>query len=407
MDSSTAAKAFAAGDIIMVQGEPGHCAYFIQDGRVEIIVEKPGGETLCMGTRGAGSIIGEMAIVDDQPRSATVRALEKCSLLEVSKDDFSRNVKSSNPIVRLISQVIVMRYRDILRRSCGLLSDVGDSLCLESMEREYAAQSNVVEVIKLANDFKHAVAKRQLFLQYQPIVDMNSNEIIGFEALMRWMHPQSGVIPPDQFIPMAEDSGLIVEATEWAFREACQALQRIQRRLGSGKELFMSINFSATDFEEEDFFVKFSRILRETGTPPQQIHLEITERLLLQQPTNVKETLEQCRALGMGVAIDDFGTGYSSLSYLHEYPINILKIDRSFVQKMSANPASTGLIRSILSLKENMGMKIIAEGVETIEEVELLREMRCSVAQGYYFARPMNEADVRPGLLSREEQACA
>jgi len=403
MDSLSAAKTFCAGEIIMTQGDVGHCAYFIQDGRVEILVEKATGELLCMGTRGAGSIIGEMAIVDDQPRSATIRALENCNLLEISKEDFSRGVRTANPIVRLVSQDIVMRYRDILRRSHTLLSDVGDALSLELLEREYAEQSNVLEVIKLANDFKQALTLGQLFLQYQPIVDLNTAEVIGFEALMRWYHPENGIIPPDEFIPMAEDSGLIVEATEWAFRESCLALKRIEQELSSKNAMFMSVNFSATDFEEVNFFDKFSAILKETDTRPERIHLEITERLLLQQPTNVKITLQKCRDAGMGVAIDDFGIGYSSLSYLHEYPINILKIDRSFVQKMSNDLLSRGLIKSILSLSENMGMKIIAEGVETLEEVQLLRDMNCSIAQGYFFSKPMNESDLISILLTKKE----
>ncbi len=403
MDSLTAAKTFCAGEIIMTQGDVGHCAYFIQDGKVEIIVEKATGELLCMGTRGAGSIIGEMAIVDDQPRSATIRALENCNLLEISKEDFSRGVRTANPIVRLVSQVIVMRYRDILRRSHTLLSDVGDALSLELLEREYAKQSNVLEVIKLANDFKQALTRGQLFLQYQPIVDLNTTEVIGFEALMRWNHPEDGIISPDEFIPMAEDSGLIVEATEWAFQESCLALKRIEQELSPSKAMFMSVNFSATDFEEVNFFDKFSAIMKKTDTRPERIHLEITERLLLQQPTNVKITLQKCRDAGMGVAIDDFGTGYSSLSYLHEYPINILKIDRSFVQKMSNDLLSRGLIKSILSLSENMGMKIIAEGVETLDEVQLLREMNCSIAQGYFFSKPLNESDLVNSLLSKKE----
>lgn len=407
MDSLTAAKTFCAGEIIMTQGDVGHCAYFIQDGKVEIIVEKATGEFLSMGTRGAGSIIGEMAIVDDQPRSATIRALENCNLLEISKEDFSRGVRTANPIVRLVSQVIVMRYRDILRRSHTLLSDVGDALSLELLEREYAEQSNVLEVIKLANDFKQALSRGQLFLQYQPIVDLNTAEVIGFEALMRWKHPENGIISPDEFIPMAEDSGLIVEATEWAFRESCFALKRIEQELLPTKPMFMSVNFSATDFEEDNFFDKFFTILKETDTRPERIHLEITERLLLQQPTNVKITLQKCRDAGMGVAIDDFGTGYSSLSYLHEYPINILKIDRSFVQKMSNDLLSRGLIKSILSLSENMGMKIIAEGVETLEEVQLLRDMNCSIAQGYFFSRPLNESDLISSLLSEKEVSSA
>lgn len=391
MEILKAEKVFKAGEVIMAQGDVGSCAYFIQEGRVGIVVEKSDGQLLHMGTRGPGSIIGEMAIVDNQPRSATIRSLENCTLLEITKDDFARSVRGANPIVRLIAQVILMRYRDILRRSQTLLSDSPETPSPEELEREYAEQINVVEAIKMANEFKVAIASNQLILNYQPIVSMATGRILGFEALMRWQHPERGLIPPDVFIPMAEDSGLIIEASRWAVRHVCQMLSRLDRLRPDLSNLYVSVNFSATDFDEDSFLENLHEILAENGTSASRIHIEITERLLLKQPKNVKETLDKCRDQGMGIIIDDFGTGYSSLSYLHQYPIDTLKIDQSFIRKMRHDAMVMGLVKSILSLSENMNIKIIAEGVENTEEARLLKELNCDMAQGYFFSRPVAE----------------
>ncbi len=391
METPKAEKLFKAGEVIMSQGEMGSCAYFIQEGRVRIVVEKADGSFLDMGTRGPGSIIGEMAIVDNQPRSATIESLENCTLLEITKEDFARSVKGANPIVRLISQVILMRYRDILRRSHTLTEDGPGCPSPEDSERAYAEQTNVVESIKLANEFKVAIAAKQLILHYQPIYSISTGQVLGFEALMRWQHPQRGLVPPDEFIPMAEDSGLIIEACRWALGEVCEMLARLDAVRPDLKDLYVSVNFSATDFEESNFLEAFSEILQRNNTPAKRIHIEITERLLLKKPKNVKETLDNCRKLGMKVVIDDFGTGYSSLSYLHQYPIDTLKIDRSFIHNMRSDKAVLGLVKSILTLRENMNIDIVAEGVEELEEAQLLSQLNCDSAQGYYFSRPISE----------------
>lgn len=401
MNTPKAEKVFRAGETIMTQGEMGACAYFIQEGRVRIVVEKGDGTILDMGTRGPGSIIGEMAIVDNQPRSATVKSIENTTLLEITKEDFARSVRGANPIVRLISQVILMRYRDILRRSQTLLMDSPEIPSPEESERAYAEQINVVESIKLANEFKVAIVSGQLFLHYQPIISISTGRVLGVEALMRWRHPERGVVPPDEFIPMAEDSGLIIEASRWAISEVCQMLRRLGSHRPDLDDLYVSVNLSATDFEEEKFLDNFCRILQENQTQAKRFHIEITERLLLKQPKNVKSSLERCRRLGMKVVIDDFGTGYSSLSYLHQYPIDTLKIDRSFVHDMRSDKAVFGLVKSILTLRENMGIDIVAEGVEQAEEVDMLSQLNCDNAQGYYFARPMPENELGAFLDAR------
>lgn len=398
MEASQTRKIYHAGDIIMRQGEQGDSAYIIEKGRVEILIEKPNGAITRVGTRGAGTIIGEMAVVDNEPRMATVKAMEECHLLEITKEDFSRRLKNADPVLQITTQVILTRYRDMLTRA-AILNEAGAYPTPEDLERGYLEQANTIETIKMANDFRAAIGTEQLSLHYQPIMNLATGQVDGFEALMRWNHPDKGPISPGIFIPVAEDTGLIVEASRWALRESCRALKRIEGKVGIDRELFMSVNFSSTDFAEENFLDQLYTILSETDIAPGKVHLEITERLLMNQPQNAKDTLALCRKAGLGIAIDDFGTGYSSLSYLHYYPIDTLKIDQSFVRNMLQDNTSLELVKSIIALGKNMNMKIIAEGVEHAEEAELLKNMGCERAQGYHFSRPHSEKDITDKLI--------
>lgn len=393
METKRAQRTFKAGDTIMRQGDKGDCAYIIEQGQVEILISRDDGSVQQVGTRGEGTIIGEMAIVDDAPRTATVKALKDCKMLEITRDDFAQRLKTTDPVIQMISQVILARYRDTLTRA-AILHDPVDHPPTELIERSYTAQTDVVESVKIANEFKVALENEELELYYQPIIDLNKGGVLGFEALMRWTHKEKGFISPGVFIPIAEKSGLIVEASKWALKESCEALARIEKAVGDARRMYVSVNFSSHDFAERDFVQNLLGTIEKSNIAPQQIKLEITERLLIQQPDNAKETLQACRNAGVGIAIDDFGTGYSSLSYLYYFPIQILKIDQSFVRAMYREDRSLELVRSIVGLGKNMGLTIVAEGVEDIEEARLLQHMGCDSAQGFYFAKPMPEQDI-------------
>lgn len=386
-------KTFKAGDIIMRQGDKGESAYIIEDGIVDILIEKPDGSAQSVGTRSKGAMIGEMSLVDKAPRSATIKAIEDCKLLEITADDFTRRLANADPVLRMTTQVILTRYRDMLARA-DITGESRNWPPPESLELNYVEQSNAVENIKIANDFKNALNSREVCLHYQPIIDLKNGDITGFEALMRWEHPEKGFISPGIFIPIIEDSGMIVTASRWALREALLALKRIEQKTGLHKELFMSVNFSSHDFASEDFVDSVYSTISESDVAPEQVHLEITERLLMGQPDNARETLKMCRKAGMGISIDDFGTGYSSLSYLHHFPIDTLKIDQSFVREMTKNETTLALVKSIIHLGKNLNMKIIAEGAEEQEEARILRDLECDQCQGYYFARPASERDI-------------
>ncbi len=385
----------------MRQGEAGASAYIIESGRVEIFIEKGNGETQYLGSRGAGTMIGEMAILDDAPRTATVRALEDCELLEITKDDFAARLRNADPVLNMTTQVILTRYRDMLKRS-SIIGDPPRRNEAEDIELSYVQDSNAVETIKMVNDFEKALGTPEISLHYQPIIDLASKKVKGFEALMRWQHPKHGYVSPGVFIPVIEESGLIIKASSWALKESLQALKRIQGRAPFKDELFMSINFSSRDFAADNFVERVCDAVAASDVHARQVHLEITERLLMGQPENAKETLSMCRKAGMGISIDDFGTGYSSLSYLHYFPINTLKIDRSFVKDMASDESALELIRSIIGLGKNLKMEIIAEGIEDAREAQMLAEMGCEMAQGYYFAKPVSELDVTKLICEKQ-----
>ncbi|HPQ50989.1 MAG: EAL domain-containing protein [Alphaproteobacteria bacterium] len=387
-------KDIKAGHVLIHQGDVlSRSAYIIEKGRVEIRVRKTDGEIQVVGSRGPGSLIGEMSLIDDAARSASVIALEDCSLLEITQDDFQHRLSSSDPVMQAILGVLITRYRDTLSRSV-IISDTPGYPNPEVLELHYLEKANTLKDLKLENEFRDAMSNGQLSLHYQPIVDLVSADIIGFEALMRWIHPEKGFISPAVFIPMAERSGLIIDASQWALRDACAFIKTVNALDPSRPPKYVSVNFSSKDIAEDTFLQSILSTLKEFDVSPAHIQLEITESLLMTQPEKAKVTLNACRDAGLRIAIDDFGTGYSSLSYLHNYPITALKIDQAFIRDMLKNPSSLELCRSIVTLGKNLNMSTIAEGIEGLAEANALIEIGCDSCQGYYFSRPVPEAAI-------------
>ncbi len=255
--------------------------------------------------------------------------------------------------------------------------------------------SRAMERLDLEDQLRHALPLHQLSLHYQPQCTQ-AGEIRGFEALMRWQHPTLGMVPPDRFIPLAEENGLIVPMGAWAMRTACA--QVAAWRNAGHPDLRIAVNVSAVQFRRADWVDSVRQVLHETQLPPEALDIEITESLLLQNVGATAESLEELRQLGVGVAIDDFGTGYSSLSYLHKLPVTILKIDKSFVNGIVEGtadfPADAPIIRTIIALAENLRMGVIAEGVETQAQLDQLVSMGCYLLQGYFLHRPLTVEQV-------------
>lgn len=393
-DIQTSKTLFNAGDLIMEQGTIGDCAYIIESGEVEIFIDHPDGTEQKIATRGEGTIIGEMALIDQKRRTASVRALKICSLIKITETEFQQRLSTSDSIVEMITKVILNRYRDTISR----IEVFGEGKTFppaEEAERQLTQSGKAVEHLKTANEFKHAIKNKELELYYQPIIDLETKNIKGFEALMRWNHPEKGFMPPNLFIPIAEDSGLILEATDWAIEEACNALSRMKAAVDHlHNSAFMSVNFTAIDMLHPDFLSKLKAISQKTNVIPSNIKIEMTERLLMNNPEKVKAMLNACRDEGFHIAIDDFGTGYSSLSYLHHYPISSIKIDRSFVVQMTRDKSALNLVKGIINLAKSLDMSLIAEGVEEDHEEALLLKSNCEMAQGYKYSRPLPESQL-------------
>jgi diguanylate cyclase (GGDEF)-like protein/PAS domain S-box-containing protein len=267
----------------------------------------------------------------------------------------------------------------------------------EVFDREMHAHA--MNLLHIETDLRRAVERGEMRLHYQPIVSLADESIIGFEALVRWQHSERGLVSPMDFIPVAEETGLIVPIGRWVLREACRQMSEWKRRDASAMLLFMSVNLSGKQFTQPDLLGQVTRILEETGLDPHSLKLEITESVVMENIDAAIETLESLRSLGVEVSIDDFGTGYSSLSYLHRLPIDTLKVDRSFVSRMASNNENTEIVRTIVTLAQSLDMKVVAEGVETSEQLAQLQILRCEGAQGYLFSRPL-DAEAASALLA-------
>jgi len=248
----------------------------------------------------------------------------------------------------------------------------------------------VMARLELETDLRHALGRGELRNYYQPIVALESGEIMGFESLMRWEHPTRGMLSPDKFISLAEDTGLIRELGWWGLSEACRRLKAWKANLPADRDLFMSVNLSMKQFVQAKLVENIAAMLKELDLSPTNLKLEITESAVMEDPIAAVEMLQQMKDLGIRLAIDDFGTGYSSLSYLHRFPLDMLKIDRSFISGISETVNEMEIARTIMPLARNLRLDVVAEGVETAEQVLELRKLKCKYAQGFYFSKPLS-----------------
>ncbi len=257
-----------------------------------------------------------------------------------------------------------------------------------------------VSLLMLETDLRGALDRGEIILNFQPIVSLKSQGIVGFESLARWRHPKRGLVSPEVFIPIAEETGLILSIGEWVLRESCRQIRRWIDK--TGRQLFISVNVSGKQFMQPDFLSIVRQALDQSGLEGACLKLEMTESVLIGNVDELTEILKQIRDMGIRIAIDDFGTGYSSLSYLNKFPIDWVKIDRSFVRQMKGHDKKD-MISTIVSMAHLMNMEMVAEGIETARHVEHLTEYGCEYGQGYYFSVPLSVEDA-DSLLARENK---
>jgi predicted signal transduction protein with EAL and GGDEF domain len=250
-----------------------------------------------------------------------------------------------------------------------------------------AMNERALERLRIEGDLRNAVEREEFMLHYQPQVDLHTREIVGVEALIRWQHPELGMVPPARFIGLAEETGLIVPIGAWVIRTAC--MQNKQWQLDGHGYMRVSVNLSARQFAQRDLVESIAQALDEAQLAPEYLEIELTESLVMADVDRAIGILRELKALGVKLSIDDFGTGYSSLSYLKRFPIDVLKIDRSFVNDITVDPDDAAIVSTIISLAHSLRLQVIAEGVETEAQLAYLREHHCDQIQGYFFSRPV------------------
>jgi len=255
-----------------------------------------------------------------------------------------------------------------------------------------AMHAAVVDRMDLEADLRDGIAKGHFKVHYQPMIGFDSQTVTGLEALLRWEHPRRGLLVPSHFISIAEETGLIIPLGDYVIHEACRQVMEWHKQYGH--EIFLTVNLSARQLTDQDLLHKIEAALSETGFPARCLVLEITETVLAQSTPTLIQRLEDLRALGLRLAIDDFGTGYSSLSYLQDFPVDIVKIDKSFIDGLTRDEASAALPEAIISLARALNLQTVAEGVERIEQVAQLNAIGCDLWQGYYFAHALDQAGI-------------
>ena len=337
---------------------------------------------------------------------------DEFAILLSQVDDLGDAIHVAERIQELISTPVVIRSNEVyVTASIGIALSTTETRGPEDILRDadiamYRAKAagraryeifdsemhrHAVRLLALETELRRAIEREDFVMHYQPIVALDRGRIVGFEGLIRWNHPERGLVAPGHFIPLAEETGLIVPLCWYTLRECCGQARRWQLMFPQEPPLFMSVNVSGKLFMQPDAVEQIVKILTDSGLAPESLRLEVTENVVVDHGDEVMAKLGKLRALGVQLSIDDFGTGYSSLSYLQRFQYDSLKIDRSFVSSMGMARESRNIVKTILSLADDLGIGVVAEGVETEEQAVRLRQMECPLGQGYWFARPLNQ----------------
>lgn len=261
-------------------------------------------------------------------------------------------------------------------------------------------RGKALTLLQLENDLRRAIKRQEFILHYQPIISLGNNKIKGFEVLVRWRHPEQGTISPGEFIPLAEDTGLIIPLGSWVLEEACKQMYEWQLKFSGSSDWKISVNIASQQLSLPNFVAQVKQILQETQLDPHNLKLEITESSLIEDTQHTITILNELKAIGIEFSLDDFGTGYSSLSYLHQFPFDTLKIDRSFVNSVEDNIEKLGIVRAIVTLAHNLGMNTIAEGIETVTQLAQLKALKCEYGQGFYLSKPLDKEIIEDLIAS-------
>ncbi|KAB2901227.1 MAG: EAL domain-containing protein [Dokdonella sp.] len=369
---------FAAGDLIFREGDPPDGAFLIESGRIEISTHQFG-EHRVLGELGPGMLLGEMAVIDDSPRTATARALTPCRLTRIDAGQFAERLASADPVVRALLLSQLTRYRSALAKLTGGVERVSDT------QIEDHRDASAIGKIRLESELRTALDRRELEVRLQPIEEIESGHVAGYEALVRWTHPQRGDVSPAEFIRLAEETSLIVPIGDYMLERVCDVLVELRRR-GRKPLPFVALNVSARQLDDPGLIDRIIGHVRARDLPPNRLKIEITESLVLDQE-RIGSLLARCHAVGMPVALDDFGTGFSNLGPLLTLDFDQIKLDASFVRALD-RPRGRSVVGVVVAMTRALDCDLVAEGVETREQREALHRLGCRYAQGWLVGRP-------------------
>ncbi|MEO7755850.1 MAG: EAL domain-containing protein [Dokdonella sp.] len=372
-----------AGDVIFAEGDAPTGAFLIESGRIEISTMQFG-EQRVLDELGPGMLLGEMAVLDDSPRTATARALTNCRLIPIDADQFAERLAAADPVVRALLMSQLTRYRS------ALATLTGSSPGSENVTLEPHGNADAFDKIRLESELRAALERKELEVRLQPIEEIVNGRVAGYEALVRWQHPERGAVSPAEFIRLAEETSLILPVGDYVLERVCDMLAQFQQR--DRKPLpFIAVNLSARQLDDPKLVERILGLLRERGLPPVCLKLEVTESLILNS-VHIAEFLARCHAAGMHVALDDFGTGYSNLGPLLTLSFDQIKLDGSFVKALD-RPRGVAMVGVIVAMARALDCDLVAEGVETLEQREVLHKLGCRYAQGWLVGKPIALAD--------------
>lgn len=380
------------GAEVFREGDAPTTAFLIESGEVEIFTG-PAADPLALGRLGPGDLLGEMAVIDAAARTATARAVTRCVLLPIAADQIHERIDAADPVVRALLNGQLQRYRSALNRFNAAGTGAPMSREIPAALRR-AGDGAAMDKIRLETQLRDALTQGGLEVRYQPILDLRDDRVAGYEALIRWEHPQRGPVSPAEFIRLAEETSLIVPVGHYVFDTVCAALARLQAA-GVSPLPFIAVNVSGRQLAEEDVLATLQSAAARAGVPPSAVKIEVTESLTL-DIDGVAALIARAHAAGVKVALDDFGTGFSNLGHLHKLRFDTVKLDQGFVRQMLQAPRCHAIVQAITAMVSALDAHMVAEGVETREQLEALRAIGCRYAQGWLIGKAMG-VDELPG----------
>lgn len=397
-------RTYSPGSVLFNIGERHDSAYLIEAGEVHIVGEDERGRDKFLCSLSEGELFGEMSLIDDSPRTAKAVCVNDTVLYVIPREALEQRLNGLDPVVSLLITLLIERYRFARIHMPEAIKQErsGDFFKKftqhEDLDIEPAAiqqggsqKDQALQEIKLEEEITTALEQNQFVPYLQPIIKLPEERIAGFEALIRWHHPEKGLIMPDKFIDVAERAGYIQQIDNLMLVQACDIVPQLNKMAPflANDPIKISVNLSGANLSEVNLINTMRALLIEKDIDPKQIQLELTESSLVENPKQADKVLRGLKALGFVLALDDFGTGYSSLSYLHEFSIDTLKIDRAFVSRIHECGKSLDIVRAIIALSHNFKLRVVAEGVEEASDVEILKKLGCEMAQGYYYGKAM------------------